>query len=73
MQIFVEMKLSTVKIIIVFGANDCFVKWPEYQILLQETHVPKVMSSNPGTIYWMDIFSRLFVVKIVCLKKMKIN
>ena len=29
--------------------------------LLQETHVPKVVSSNPGTIY---IFSYLFVVKI---------
>ena len=25
----------------------------------------KVVSSNPGTIYWMDIFSHLFVVKIV--------
>ena len=28
-------------------------------------HVPKVVSLNPGTIYWIDIFSRLFVVKIV--------
>ena len=29
------------------------------------THVRKVVGSNPGAIYWMDIFSRLFVVKIV--------
>ena len=35
----------------------------------------KVVGSNPGTIYWMDIFSHLFVVKIcnVCLKRPKIN
>ena len=25
--------------------------------LWAETHVPKVMSSNPSTTYWMDIFS----------------
>ena len=33
------------------------------------------MGSNPGTIYWMDIFSHIFVVKIcnVCLKRPKIN
>ena len=39
------------------------------------THVPKVVGSNPGTVYWMDIFSHLFVVKIcnVCLKRPKIN
>ena len=33
-----------------------------------ETRVTNVVSSNPGTIYWMDImdiFSHLFVVKIV--------
>ena len=32
-------------------------------------------SSNPGTVYWMDIFSYLFVVKIVmCVeKRTKIN
>ena len=31
--------------------------------------------SNPSTIYWMDIFSHIFVVKIcnVCLKRLKIN
>ena len=28
-------------------------------------HFPKVVGSNPGTIYWMDIFSHIFVVKIV--------
>ena len=40
--------------------------------LWEETHVPKVVSSNPGTVNWMDIFSYLFVVKCV-LEKMKIN
>ena len=34
-------------------------------MLWEETDVPKVMSSNPGTIYWIDIFSKLLVVKIV--------
>ena len=33
------------------------------------------MGSNPGTEYWMDIFSHIFVVKIVmmfvCLKDQK--
>ena len=33
--------------------------------LWEETHVPKVVGSNPGTVYWMDIFSQIFVVKIV--------
>ena len=33
--------------------------------LWEETHVPKVVSLNPSTVYWMDIFSHLFVVKIV--------
>ena len=34
-----------------------------------------VVGSNPSTVYWMDIFSRIFVVKIckVCLKRPKIN
>ena len=28
----------------------------------------KVVSSNPGTVYWMDMtFSHLFVVKIVMM------
>ena len=35
---------------------------------------PMVVSSNPSTAYWMDIFSRLFVVKFVMLfEKTKIN
>ena len=25
--------------------------------LWEETHVPKVVGSNPGTVYWMDIYS----------------
>ena len=35
----------------------------------------KVVCSNPSTMYWMDIFSHIFVVKIVmfvCLKRPKI-
>ena len=28
---------------------------------------PKVVGLNPGTIYWMDIFSQIFVVKIVLM------
>ena len=29
------------------------------------------MRSNPGTIFWLDIFTHLFVVKIVmCLKRL---
>ena len=33
------------------------------------------MGSNPSTVYWMDVFSHIFVVKIcnVCLKRPKIN
>ena len=31
----------------------------------EETHILKVVVSNPNTIYWMDIFSHIFVVKIV--------
>ena len=35
----------------------------------------KVVGLNPGTPYWMDIFSHIFVVKICneCLKRPKIN
>ena len=33
--------------------------------LCEETRVPKVVSSNPSTVYWMDIFSQIFVVRIV--------
>ena len=36
--------------------------------------MPKVVSSNPSTVYWMDIFSHLFVVKIVmCVWKDESN
>ena len=34
-------------------------------MVMEETHVPKVVGSNPSTVYWMDIFSHLFVVKVV--------
>ena len=37
----------------------------EWQWLWEETSVLKVMSSNPSTIYWMDIFSHTFDVQIV--------
>ena len=33
--------------------------------LWEETHVPKVVGSNLSTVYWMDIFTHLFVVKTV--------
>ena len=33
-------------------------------LLWEETHFPKVVSLNPCTIYWMDIFSHLFILKI---------
>ena len=33
--------------------------------LWEEIHVLKVVGSNLSTIYWMDIFSQIFVVKIV--------
>ena len=32
--------------------------------LWEETHVLKVMGSNPCTIHWMDIFSNIFILKI---------
>ena len=45
------------------------VKW-----LWEETRVPKVISSNPSTVYWVDIFSHLFIVRIIMFfEKMKIN
>ena len=39
------------------------------------THTRKVVGSNPSAVYWMDIFSHCFVVKmfIVYLKRPKIN
>ena len=41
----------------------------------EETHVPKVVGSNPGTAYWMYIFFAIISCKNcnVCLKKTKIN
>ena len=40
--------------------------------LLEENHVPKAMSSNPGTIYWMDNFDIICCKNcIVCLKRWK--
>ena len=35
------------------------------QWLWEETHVTKVVDSNPSAIKWMDIFSHLFAVKMV--------
>ena len=39
-------------------------EWPGalVQLLWEETHVPKAVCSNPSTVYWMNIFSHLFVV-----------
>ena len=36
---------------------------------------PKVVGSNPGTIYWMDIFTHIFCKNCndVCLKRPKLN
>ena len=33
--------------------------------LWEETHILKFVGSNPSTVSWMDIFSQLFVLKIV--------
>ena len=43
------------------------------QWLWEETRILKVVGLNPGTIYWIGIFSHLFVLKIVivCLKRRK--
>ena len=49
------MKLRTIAI-----RAGALVQW-----LWEETYVPNVVSSNPSIVYWMDIFSHLFVVKIV--------
>ena len=48
---------------------EALVEW-----LLEETHDLKVVGSNPSIVHRMDIFSNIFVVKIVCLfEKTKIN
>ena len=40
--------------------------------LWEETHVPKVVGSNQGTVYWMDISSHIFfVVKNVMMFVLK--
>ena len=39
------------------GRAGALVKW-----LWEETHVPKVVSLNPGIVYWMDIFSHTYFV-----------
>ena len=33
-------------------------------MVMEEAHVPKVVSSNPGTEYWMDIFNIHICCKI---------
>ena len=40
-------------------------KMEPWSSCLEATRVQKVVGSNPSTIYWMDIFSQLFVVIIV--------
>ena len=46
------------------GANFNCCKWSNIEPW-SSSHAPKVMSLNPATVYWTDIFSHLFVVKIV--------
>ena len=52
-----------------FNAKDhCYCCVPQAGALVKwlwETHVSKVVCSNPGTLYYMDIFTYLFVVKFV--------
>ena len=36
-------------------------------VVKEETHNQRVVSSNPGTGYWMDMFHILLVVKIVTM------
>ena len=36
-------------------------------VLWEETHVPNVVGLNPGTVYWMDMFSHILFVKIVMM------
>ena len=56
-------------------ADNCYLDWQCKQRqcwagalvywLWEETRVPKVAILNPSTVYWMDTFSRKFVVSIV--------
>ena len=34
-----------------------------FQWLWEETHVPKLVGSNPGRVYWMDISSHILCCK----------
>ena len=44
------------------------------QWLWEETHIPKVVGSNPGTVHWMDIFTYICCKNcFVCLKRLKIK
>ena len=55
----INKKVGPLKNLLYWGGSPGLVVW-------EETHVPKVMSSNPGTVYWMDSFStNLFLVKFV--------
>ena len=50
-------------------AGGALVLW-----LWAETHVLKIVGSNPSTIYWMDIFHIILLKKLLCLReKMKTN
>ena len=47
-----------------------------FQWLWEETHVPKLVGSNPGRVYWMDILSHILCCKNsndFGLKKPEIN
>ena len=51
----------------VFSYKKVLVKW-----LWEETRVPKVVSSNLVTVYWMDIFTFICCKNCsVCLKRLK--
>ena len=54
--------ISTLSWLSISSRAGTLVKW-----LWEETHVLKVVGLNPSTIYWMDIFSHWFVVKIVMM------
>ena len=43
-------------------------------MVLEETHILKVVGSNSSNVYWMDIFHiDLYKNRNACLKKIKIN
>ena len=49
-----EMEMQTEKAVNWAGA---LIQW-----LWEETHVPKVVFSNPNTMYWMDMFTHLILM-----------